>query len=146
MKRIVVFIFSLLLVVGCSETAKLDNRVFGEWVEDTTNSFMPSKPIVLTFNEDGSYTAFYPASSEEYNDINDKGSYKTKVMPNPEKWKNGGCIIVLDSDFGNDYELDFIAYQTEDSCFLTYHKIVTDRNGNVSVSESEYDQGQYFRK
>lgn len=47
----------------------------------------------------------------DINDINDKGTYTTKEMPNPKKGKNGGCVIVLNSEYGNNYELDFIAYE-----------------------------------
>ena len=144
MKKLSLLLFALLIIAGCSKSGKLDNRVFGEWVEDTT--IWQRNPTVLNFNSDGTYTAFYPASYEGARDINDKGTYTTKEMQNPEKWKNGGCVIVLDSDYGNDFEIDFVAYAEPDSCYLIYYKIKTDRNGNATVSDEEYTSSPYFKK
>jgi hypothetical protein len=104
MKKISLFLFALLMIAGCSKSNKFDERVFGEWVEDTT--LLENKPKVLTFMKDGTYTAFYPSKAEGYPDINDKGTYSIKEMPKAEKWEYGGCIIVLDSDYDNDFEID----------------------------------------
>lgn len=140
MKKISLIVFILAAIVGCSS---LDKRVLGKWVGTGSVGFLT--PHVLTFYDDGTYSVYYPPYSG-YNAINDKGTYTTKEMPNPKKWKNGGCIIVLDSDYGNDYEIDFIAYETGDSCFLDFYKIETDRNGNVSVSNNVCAQGLYCKR
>lgn len=137
--KILLMVFALMIIVGCGNS--LDHRVYGKWVEDKV-SFRK----VLTFNEDGTYTAYYPSNRIDIKDVNDKGTYTTKEMPNPERWKNGGCIIVLDSDYGNDYELDFIAYEKGDSAILEFYKIKTDRNGNVSISNEYSDMGIYIHK
>ena len=86
MKKISLFLFALLMIAGCSKSNKFDERVFGEWVEDTT--LLENKPKVLTFMKDGTYTAFYPSKAEGYPDINDKGTFSVKEMPKPEK-----CIL-----------------------------------------------------
>ncbi len=130
------------MIVGCGEN--LDNRVFGKWVEDT--SYGKSE---LTFNEDGTYTAFYPSNMRDFNsikDINDKGTYTTKDMQNPKKYKNGGCVIVLNSEYGNNYELDFVAYEKGDSCMLQYYKINKDRDGNISTENDYSYMGLYLKK
>ena len=130
---------ALIIIVGCGNN--IDHRVYGKWVEDKVGSRK-----VFTFNEDGTYSAYYPSDIIDIKDINDKGTYTTKEIPNPKKWKNGGCVIVLDSDYGNDYELDFIAYEKGDSAILTFYRINTDRNGNVSISNEYNDMGIYIHK
>ncbi len=145
MKKISLFLFALLMIAGCSKSNKSDERVFGEWVEDTT--LLENKPKVLTFMKDGTYTAFYPSKAEGYPDINDKGTFSVKEMPKAEKWKYGGCVIVLDSDYDNDFEIAFIPNDEKaDSTLLDFYKIETDRNGNVSVSEDKYDKGLYIKR
>lgn len=145
MKKISLFLFALLMIAGCSKSNKIDERVFGEWVEDTT--LLENKPKVLTFMKDGTYTAFYPSKAEGYPDINDKGTFSVKEMPKAEKWKYGGCVIVLDSDYDNDFEIAFIPNDEKaDSTLLDFYKIETDRNGNVSVSEDKYDEGLYIKR
>jgi len=139
MKKLSLLLFILLLMSGCNN---LDNRVFGKWVEDKKGF---GKTKVLTFNEDGTYSAFYP-SNMGVKGVNDKGTYTTKEMPNPKKWKNGGCIIVLNSEYGNNYELDFIAYEKGDSSIIKFYEIKTDRNGNVSISNDYSDMGLYIKK
>ena len=136
MKKVSLLLFILILISGCNN---LDNRVFGKWVEDKGGN-------VLTFNEDGTYSAFYPSNMVGINDINDKGTYTTKEMPNPKKWKNGGCVIVLDSEYGNNYELDFIAYEKGDSSIIKFYEIKTDRSGNISISNEYSDMGIYIKK
>ena len=128
-----------MMIAGCGNS--LDHRVFGKWVEDKVCF---KKEFI--FNENGTYTAYYPSNRIDRKDINDKGTYTTREMPNPYKWKNGGCIIVLDSDYGNDYELDFIAYEKGDSAILEFYEIKTDRNGNVSISNEYSDMGIYLHK
>ena len=140
MKKGFLFFFILLLFSGCTN---LDNRVFGKWVEDTAGL---GKAKVLTFNEDGTYSAFYPSNMVGINDINDKGSYTTKDMPNPKKWKNGGCVIVLNSEYGNNYELDFISYEKGDSSIIEFYEIKTDRSGNISVSNESSNMGVYIKE
>ncbi len=138
-KKVSLLLFILSLMSGCNN---LDNRVFGKWVEDTHIK----KAKILTFNEDGTYSAFYPSNMVGINDINDTGTYTTKEMPNPKKWKNGGCVIVLNSEYGNNYELDFIAYEKGDSSIIEFYEIKTDRSGNVSISNERSDMGIYLKK
>ena len=133
-------LFILLLLLGCKN---LDNRVFGKWVEENDGL---GKAKVLTFNEDGTYSAFYPSNMADIKDINDKGTYITKEVPNPKKWKNGGCVIVLNSDYGNNYELDFISYENGDSSIIKFYEKKTDRSGNISISNEHSDMGIYIKK
>ena len=148
MKQTAIIIATLLLLASCGNgRPNLDDRVFGTWTEDTTDVMYPTQDVI-TLNDDGTFTAFYPAYDKEagYKDINDQGTYTTKDVANPKKWKFGACVVVLESDYGNDFELEFHFDEDGMGADITYYEIHTSRDGVRTVDDRIYDFGVYKRK